>query len=642
MKVLAKKDFHTFVDALIRDSGMEVEGVRAKGGKFAFGRLESASELRPEYDVTLLPVKKYFLPQYETMMKFDLSNPFAVQHPDFPTRKILLGVHPYDIVALRQMDSYFLDTEMSGAYMKRRKNTLVVGLDVLTVSSKAFFGCMGTGAVHSGFDLFLTDLGDRLAVELGTEEGARLLRYAANLREATPVDVQKVKALRSAAASTAMRGLKVKPQGWHDLLEKNFDSAVWKEQATKCLGCGTCTLVCPTCFCYDVEDDINLDLKTGERRRTWDGCLLRPFTQIGSGEVFREDIVDRYRHRFHRKGRYLPDRLGFVACVGCGRCAIQCLADAADPVQMMNKLFDASPHLVEESVMDPHSVRTDLREVISPEELLPLHLPQPGTVRRVVRMTDRETLFEVELDSGAALGHQPGQFVEVSLFGTGEAPISVCSAPGHASFELLVRRVGDVTTRLHALHPGDKVGIRGPFGRGFDVQALAGKNLLFIGGGLGMAPMRSLINYVLDHRSDFSKVIILYGCKEPRELLFRDEVAVWSTRGDLQHKKTVDRCPPGAEWDGEVGVITTLIPQVRFNARTTTAIVVGPPVMYKFVLSELLKLGMPERQILVSLERRMKCGVGTCGHCQMHGIYVCKEGPVFNYTEIKGLPEAFT
>jgi sulfhydrogenase subunit beta (sulfur reductase) len=146
MKVLSKHDFHTFVGALIRDSGMEVAGVKAKGGKFAFGPLESTEDLRLDYDTTLLPVKKYFLPQYETMMKFDLSNPFAMQQPDFPARKILLGVHPYDIVALRQMDSYFLDTETSGAFMKRRKNTLIVGSDVLTVSSKAFFGCMGTWA----------------------------------------------------------------------------------------------------------------------------------------------------------------------------------------------------------------------------------------------------------------------------------------------------------------------------------------------------------------------------------------------------------------------------------------------------------------------------------------------------------------
>jgi NAD(P)H-flavin reductase/ferredoxin len=642
MKILARTDFHGFVNALIRDSGMGVEGVKAKGLKYAFGPLESAEELRLDYDVTILPPKKYFLPQYETMMTFDLSNPFAVRQPDFPARRILVGVHPYDIAALRQMDSYFLDTEMSTAYMKRRKNTLIIGSDILSVPERAFFGCMGTGTVPSGFDLFLTDLGGKVAIEIGTEEGARLLRFATNLREATPVDVQKVKALRSSASSKAMRGLKVRPQGWHDLLEKNFESPIWGEQSARCLGCGTCTLVCPTCFCYDVQDDVNLDLRTGERRRTWDGCLLRQFTEVGSGEVFRDDIADRYRHRFHRKGQYLPDRLGFVACVGCGRCGMQCIADAADPVLLINKIFDASPHLVEETVMDPQTVRTDLREIASPEEVRPLHLPAPATVKRAVALTDREMLFEIALDSGSPLGHAPGQFVEVSLFGTGEAPISVASHPGAATFDLVVRRVGDVTIRMHALKAGDKVGIRGPFGRGFDVQALRGRNLLFIGGGLGLAPMRSLINHVFAHRADFGEVTILYGCREPREVLFRDEVAAWAKRTDLQHKKTVDRCPNDVAWDGEVGVITTLLPRVRFDPHATTAIVVGPPVMYRFVIQDLLKLGMPERNIIVSLERRMKCGVGTCGHCQIHGICVCKEGPVFNYADIKDLPEAFS
>ena len=151
----------------------------------------------------------------------------------------------------------------------------------------------------------------------------------------------------------------VKPTGWHDLLEKNYDSEVWKKQSDKCLACGTCTLVCPTCFCYDVQDDIHLDLKTGERTRTWDGCLLRKFTEIGSGEVFREDILDRYRHRFHRKGRYLPDRFGFIACVGCGRCASQCISNIADPVNLINMLFEATPHLVTDTLSDPHTITTD-------------------------------------------------------------------------------------------------------------------------------------------------------------------------------------------------------------------------------------------------------------------------------------------
>ncbi|MBI5000880.1 MAG: 4Fe-4S dicluster domain-containing protein [Euryarchaeota archaeon] len=641
MKIIKREDFKAFVNALIKDSGLDVEGVKAKGEKFAFGPLESADDLRLDYDVTLLPPKKYFLPQYEQLLKFDLSHPFSVDRPEYPRRKVVIGVHPYDIAAIRQMDSYFLDTDISANYLRRRKNTLIIGCDVMKVQEKAFFGSMGTGVMHSGYDLYLTDLGDRVAMEIGTEAGSDLLRYAKNIREASPVEVQKVKAMREAMAQKASRGLIVKPTGWHDLLEKNYESEVWKKQSDKCLGCGTCTLVCPTCFCYDIQDDLNLDLKTGERLRTWDGCLLRKFTEIGSGEVFRDDILDRYRHRFHRKGRYLPDRLGFVACVGCGRCASQCVPDIADPVNLINMLFEASPHLVQDSLSDPHTVRTDLQVIQTGDDAKMLHMPQAATIKRVEKLSAKETMFEITLDSGKTLGHTPGQFVEVSIMGMGEAPISVSSAPNGKSFEIVVRKVGDVTSKIHTMKAGDKVGIRGPFGRGFNVEGLKGRNILFIGGGIGIIPMRSFINYVLDHRKEYGEVTILYGCKEPCEMLFSKEVASWSKRDDIQHKRTVDKCPDGECWDGDLGVITTLIPKVKFDPKTTVAVVVGPPIMYKFVNRELLKLGVPEENIVVSLERRMKCGVGKCGHCQINGVYVCKEGPVFNYRDLKNLPEAF-
>ena len=232
-------------------------------------------------------------------------------------------------------------------------------------------------------------------------------------------------------------------------------------------------------------------------------------------------------------------------------------------------------------------------------------------------------------------------FVEVSLYGIGEAPISISSAPGRNTCDMVVRKLGDGTSKLHSMQPGDKIGIRGPLGNGFDVDALKGKNLLFIGGGLGLVPMRSLFNYVLDNRHEFGKVTMLYGCKEPCELLFADEVAGWKDRTDITHLLSVDKCPEGECWEGDIGVITTLIPKVDFDPKDTIAIVVGPPIMYKFVNRDLLNLGMPEENIIVSLERRMKCGVGKCGHCQINGVYVCKEGPVFNYTQVKDLPEAF-
>jgi sulfite reductase subunit B len=269
------------------------------------------------------------------------------------------------------------------------------------------------------------------------------------------------------------------------------------------------------------------------------------------------------------------------------------------------------------------------------------YVPKLATIIKKVPMTSMETLFEIKLDDGSELSHKPGQFVEVSVFGIGEAPISLSSSPTKKeTFEVCVRKLGNVTTKLHRLNVGDKVGIRGPFGNGFDVGSLKGKDLLFIAGGLGIAPLRSLINYVLDNRKDFGRVYLLYGCKEPKELLFSDELVSIASKENVEFKPTVDRCPESGVWEGNIGVITTLIPQVSFDPEKTLAILCGPPVMYKFVIADLKKRNVPDDHIIMSLERRMKCGVGKCGHCQINQIYVCKDGPVFNYSKIKGVPEA--
>ncbi|MEA1994095.1 MAG: 4Fe-4S dicluster domain-containing protein [Euryarchaeota archaeon] len=636
MKIMPKKDFFTFVDALIETNSLNIEGPKAKGEKFVFGPLESSDELRLDYDTTILPPKKYFLPQYETMMTYDSSKSFSVEKEEDFSKRVIIGVHPYDIVAIKQMDKYFTDTHVDDSYLQRRKNTLIIGLNVVNVAEKAFFGDMGTGSVDSGYDLMLTDLGDKIAVEIGTEKGKELLKKHASVQNASSEEAAQVKAAVANAEEKAKRDLQVPPKEWHSLMEKAYESDFWAERAEKCLACGTCTLVCPTCFCYDVNDEVYLDL-TGERVRTWDGCLLRGFTEVGTGEIFREGLDERYRHRFNRKGRYLPDMLGFVACVGCGRCSSQCLPDIADPVDLMNSLAERISFSPKEPKVTPLLGKYVMPS--SAEE--PLHLPKPATLKRVAKLTELETLFEIELDDGKPLGHEPGQFVEVSIMGYGEAPISVSSAPNGNIFELVVRKVGDVTSKLHTMKPGDKIGIRGPFGKGFDVEALKGKNLLFVGGGIGIVPMRSLINYVLNNRKEFGEVTILYGCKKPSELLFTGEVAQWKKREDVQFLKSIDNCPEGVEWDGKVGVITCLIPKAEFDPENTIAIVVGPPIMYKFVIRDLIDLGTPEENIIVSLERRMKCGVGKCGHCQINGIYVCKDGPVFNYKDIKDLPEAF-
>lgn len=269
-----------------------------------------------------------------------------------------------------------------------------------------------------------------------------------------------------------------------------------------------------------------------------------------------------------------------------------------------------------------------------------IYVPMLAWISKVQTLTPMEKLFTIELPRGMSLGHQPGQFVEVSLFGVGEAPISISSSPSRSNgkFELCVRKVGDVTSALHNLGEGARIGVRGPFGRGFPVEDFQGKDILIAAGGLSLAPVRSVIYQVLDNRKKYGRVIILYGAKTPSELLFKDELQEFGKRADIEFHVTVDR--GDKDWVGNVGVITTLFPKITVNPRNTIAITEGPPIMYRFVMIELLGKGIPEDQIWLSLERRMKCGVGKCGHCQIDHYYCCQDGPSFNYAQIKGVMEA--
>lgn len=269
-----------------------------------------------------------------------------------------------------------------------------------------------------------------------------------------------------------------------------------------------------------------------------------------------------------------------------------------------------------------------------------IYLPEVAVLKEKKEMTPIDSFFEFELND-RSLGHLPGQFAEISIPGIGEAPISISSAPTETKrFQMVIRNAGNVTNALHSLAKGDSVGIRGPFGTSFPMNNLKGKNLLFITGGIGLVPARSAILYALEHRQDYKDVAILFGCKDPSQRLFTDEIEEWKKRDDIIFHDSVDRAD-GHQWKGNVGVITTLIPKVdNMDPKETYAIIVGPPVMYKYVIMALHDLEYADNHIIVSLERRMKCGVGKCGHCQMDNRYVCQDGPVFYYDDIKHLKEA--
>ncbi len=638
MKIISKDDFKDFLNALIAEDSWSVIGVKSKGNKFAFGPLESAEELRLDYDVTLLPPKKYFFPQRETLFTYDLSEGFSAKNPEEPKPMIIVGVHPYDIVALLHMDEIFRETKSDPYYFKKRDASIIIGANIQRISKWNFSSFMGCDVIDYGYDLMLTDLGNRYAINVGSQKGGELLsKYGKNVTAALARDIQIAGQKKREVMGLSQQKFDFPSELIPELLKDSYTkSGFWEKHSERCLACGSCVLVCPTCYCFDVKDNTDLSLGHGERIRTWDGCLLEDFAKIASGENFRATRPTRYRHRYFKKGKYLFDRFGFISCVGCGRCSSNCLPDIANPVNLLNDMYHES--INSGSQIAASTTEPDVN--IQTEGNID-YVPKLATVIKKQPMTSNEILFEIKLDGGLELGHKPGQFVEVSVFGIGEAPISLSSSPTKKeTFELCVRKLGNVTTKLHKLNVGDKLGIRGPFGNGFDVNSLVGKDLLFIAGGLGIAPLRSLFNYVLDNRKDYGRVFLLYGCKEPKELLFGDELAESTSRGDVEYKSTVNWCPENETWTGNIGVITTLIPQVSFDPERIIAILCGPPVMYKFVIADLKAKKVHDDHIIMSLERRMKCGVGKCGHCQINHLFVCKDGPVFNYTKIKGSPEA--
>jgi len=269
-----------------------------------------------------------------------------------------------------------------------------------------------------------------------------------------------------------------------------------------------------------------------------------------------------------------------------------------------------------------------------------LYLPKLAELLKTERLSEKDRLFQLRLKDGNRLNHQPGQFVEVSVLGVGEAPISIASSPTRDDlFELGIRAIGNLTRALHQLKPGETVGIRGPFGNGFPMSELLERDLLLVAGGIGLCPLRSMVQYAMDERAQFGKIILLYGCRQPAEQFFRGELDEWKKRQDIQILESVDHCPVDVAWEGSVGVITTLFPQMEINPGKTTALIVGPPVMYRYVVAECLRKGIAKERILLSLERRMKCGMGFCGHCQINNVYVCLDGPVFSYAQLSKLRE---
>lgn len=263
-------------------------------------------------------------------------------------------------------------------------------------------------------------------------------------------------------------------------------------------------------------------------------------------------------------------------------------------------------------------------------------VPGIAKVVDIIDETPDVKTFYVTTDNGIPFPVMPGQLAMVSLLPVGEGMFSVSwQADDHLEFA--IRRVGVLTDALHEIEIGQKIGVRGPYGNGFPVKECEGKNMLFIGGGIGLAPLRSFIKYCFKNREKYGKIQILYGARSVADLCFKRELfEEWPAQPDTQVFTTIDRPEPG--WDGKVAFVPTYLEELNPSPQDTIAVICGPPIMIKLVLKSMEKMGFSDEQVITTLEMRMKCGIGKCGRCNIGSEYICLDGPVFNLAQLKRLP----
>jgi sulfhydrogenase subunit gamma (sulfur reductase) len=274
-----------------------------------------------------------------------------------------------------------------------------------------------------------------------------------------------------------------------------------------------------------------------------------------------------------------------------------------------------------------------------------IYYPHLMTIQDITNETPDIKTFRLAFCNGHAekpFTFQPGQFAILSVFGQGEAPFGLANSPTRADvIECSLKRMGKVTSALHELNVGDIVGFRGPYGRGFPVEEMQGKDLIFIGGGIGMAPLRSLLWNCLDNRADFGDITVVYGARSTTDLVYKSELKEWVARSDVKTVLTVDPGGEDATWTGEIGFVPAILEKIAPSPENAVAITCGPPIMITFVLRSLTEMGFAPEQIITTLEAKMKCGLGKCGRCNIGPDYVCKHGPVFRFDELKDLPTEF-